>query len=131
MESPEFIKDAPQENNTVTDTTPMAQPRLQECPDCGKLISRSAVQCPNCGHPFVAANTAQDVDITRQQIRIHEVQTTEKTSKEWKAAMAGGCLLTLIGFGCMFVSPQLGLGAIVLGVIIWLVGHVCAWWCNG
>jgi predicted RNA-binding Zn-ribbon protein involved in translation (DUF1610 family) len=25
---------------------------LTNCPDCGKLISRSAATCPNCGRPF-------------------------------------------------------------------------------
>ena len=28
-----------------------AKSRLQECPDCGKIVSRRATQCPNCGCP--------------------------------------------------------------------------------
>ena len=34
-----------------------AGPRLQECPDCGKIVSRRATQCPNCGCPIIATGS--------------------------------------------------------------------------
>ena len=33
-----------------------AESRLQECPDCGKIVSRRATQCPNCGCPVAAVS---------------------------------------------------------------------------
>jgi hypothetical protein len=27
-------------------------PNLQECPDCGKMVSKKATQCPHCGRPL-------------------------------------------------------------------------------
>ena len=33
-----------------------AEPRLQPCPDCGKMVSRRASQCPHCGCPVAEAS---------------------------------------------------------------------------
>jgi TM2 domain-containing membrane protein YozV len=35
----------------VTDATAPG-PNQQYCPGCGKVISRQALACPNCGEPF-------------------------------------------------------------------------------
>ncbi len=37
-----------------TESAEAAGSRLEECPDCGKIVSRRATQCPNCGCPIVA-----------------------------------------------------------------------------
>lgn len=104
-------------NEYYQDAAP--QSRLQECPACGKQISKTAAQCPNCGHPFAAAGAARGV------------QTTERTSKKWKAVMAGGGLLTIIGILCLTANFQTGLWVIAAGIILTLIGRTCAWWFNG
>ncbi len=32
-----------------------ANPKLRPCPDCGKMVSKAAEFCPNCGRPFPPA----------------------------------------------------------------------------
>lgn len=93
--------------------------RLRECPACGKQLSRMAAQCPNCGHPFAPADAARGV------------QTTERTSKKWKAIMAGGGLLTIVGILCLTANFPMGLWIIAAGIILMLIGRTCAWWFNG
>jgi len=32
--------------------SPDTEPRLHPCPDCGKMVSKRAIQCPSCGCPL-------------------------------------------------------------------------------
>lgn len=38
--------------NEIKNQKPVQNANLMYCPDCGNQISKAALQCPHCGHPF-------------------------------------------------------------------------------
>ena len=91
-----------------------------ECPECSNKVSDRAEVCPSCG------------------IRIHKVQTIEKTGKGWKLVQLMGGLIVVVGvvFGYwewtegvfpsegFFIYPG-------IGVVIYLSSRIGYWWYHG
>lgn len=49
-------------------------PKLVDCPDCGKSVSRRAEQCPHCGCPIGKAKTQPVVvQVSAPKVRVFEV----------------------------------------------------------
>ena len=86
-----------------TDLTVAAGSRLEECPDCGKIVSRRATQCPNCGCPIAMAAS----------FKPRKVETTEyhgpRRGRMVKAIFLTGLLsaLTLLLSGSVYLCWQL------------------------
>jgi hypothetical protein len=64
------------------------------------------------------------------------VQTIEKTGKQYKAMMAVGVLLILIGGGMIGVGISTGqhsngLALLVGGFALYLLARIAAWWNHG
>ncbi len=68
------------------------------------------------------------------------IQTIEQTGKLWKFIQLVGVLGVLVGTGMIFVmlldgcSPAVGAWgtvAVLLGLPIWAIGRVGAWWFHG
>ncbi|MCI8609460.1 MAG: zinc-ribbon domain-containing protein [Firmicutes bacterium] len=47
--APDVTDDNEEEDNDEEEDTP---PVLTQCPVCGKTVSSSAYECPECGHPL-------------------------------------------------------------------------------
>jgi len=61
-----------------------------------------------------------------------QVQTIEKTGKQWKGAqLVGGLLLVAALAAAWFVGGVLAWSMFILGVIVLVVAHVGAWWYHG
>ncbi|MBR6471040.1 MAG: hypothetical protein IKS83_04540, partial [Victivallales bacterium] len=109
-------------------------PNLINCPDCGKLISKFAKNCPGCGHPFEENNDAQQSAAISSPPK---VQTIEKTSKEWKAGQLLGAFIAICGAISgvnSFTNGEMPIGGIILffiGFFIVLISRALAWWNNG
>ncbi|MEA1952703.1 MAG: hypothetical protein U9N87_15080 [Planctomycetota bacterium] len=60
----QFVEPDAADETDLADEDTVAGPRLAECPDCGKIVSRRATQCPNCGCPIAAMESrgTRDVD---------------------------------------------------------------------
>ena len=87
---------------------------LVTCPDCGREVSRSAMACPGCGRPMPGA-----------------VQVIEQTGKDWKVAQGVGAVGMLLGVPTCFASPDAGSVLLILGLGVYTVGRVGAWWYHG
>ena len=95
---------------------------LIECPDCHKEISELAPTCPSCGRP-----------------NVKQVVTTQATGKLYKAVQLIGSVLIVAGFFSCIVSvsdttqPSGENSRILLylGVALYLIGRVGAWWHHG
>lgn len=87
---------------------------LTTCPDCGREVSQAAKACPGCGRPVTVA-----------------VQTIEQTGKDWKVAQAVGAGGMLVGVPTCFASPDGGAVLILLGMMVYTVGRLGAWWRHG
>ena len=64
IEKPSVLKQAPMnqpdkfhpiDNQSVGNST-----NLMQCPDCGKMISKDAISCPQCGCPFPGNEKGRD-----------------------------------------------------------------------
>lgn len=88
--------------------TPAKKTRLQECPDCGKIVSRRATQCPNCGCPIAAASRLQATDIyAGDEDDAHFIANRKRrTRKVAVLSLLIGMLLVLLG-GSGFIGWQL------------------------
>ena len=80
---------------------------LIQCPECGKDISDKAETCPHCGCPMKAK---PDIVNGRQ------VQTIEKTAKQYKGQMVLSTIMLLVG-----IILLIGTCAITQGPSVWLV----------
>ena len=79
---------------------------LIDCPDCGRQVSDSAPNCPQCGKPMtIFAGKA--------------VQTTRKGGKYEGV----GFLLIVAGIFVCFASGGLGAVLILVGFIVFLIGR--------
>jgi hypothetical protein len=76
-----------------------AESRLQECPDCGKIVSRRATQCPNCGCPIVALGG----------VKSYETEEIAHSVSIGKMFLLGGlvCVLVLLLIGGAFLGWRL------------------------
>jgi len=94
-----------------------------QCDECGDGVSNKAASCPNCGAPIQGTST----------------QTTEDTSKKWKAHEAFAGILMGLGFlGCCAgggsEQPALGAaawGLAILGAAWGIIAKAGEWWDNG
>jgi hypothetical protein len=102
---------------------------LTKCAECGRDVSTKATTCPGCGAPVgISPSFASTA-----------VQTVEATGKQWKMSQVVGVLL-LLG-GCVTTcaaehgpKPGVdawGVGAMGLGLFLWLSGRFGAWWHHG
>ncbi len=89
-----------------------AQPRLLECPDCGKIVSRRATQCPNCGCPVAAVARIQPSKVAADDAN-DEYQSTRKGGKRK--------IFVLTVLLCMLLS-LLG-GSAWVGWQLWKLSH--------
>ena len=118
--------------------------RFMECPDCGKLMSKSASSCPNCGHPFVELSRHSRHSASDQPQLIEQ---TKKVHKRKQLIGIGIVLLSvivsLIGVGLAeSAKPKtadiiltstyvISLFGFSLGGVIWLSARIAAWWETG
>lgn len=118
--------------------------RLMECPDCGKLISKSVSSCPSCGCPFTTPNRRSKYSALGQP------QLIEQTRKVYKRKQLIGIgivllsvIVSLIGVGLAeSAKPKtadiiltstyvISLFGFSLGGVIWLSARIAAWWETG
>jgi hypothetical protein len=91
---------------------------LVTCPDCNTQMSDRAAACLKCGAPIAAART--------------DVTTTEATGKPQKMIQLIGVLCILAGVvSCTAQAPQAAALLLIVGVVLWLVGRMAAWWHHG
>lgn len=93
-----------------------------ECDDCGREVSSRAASCPKCGAPISTV-------------------TIQQTAKKWKAVQAIGGLGLVLSSGGVIAGAygppnlwQLMLPSVVfamLFLVLFIVGHVGAWWEHG
>lgn len=85
------------------------------CRACGETMDSKF--CPNCGE---TSHT------------ISPVSMVELTSKKWKSAQAGGCLMTIVGIIMVPIGNETSapIGSIIMlgGVVICIYGFIGAWW---
>lgn len=79
---------------------------LINCSDCGRQVSDSAPNCPQCGKPMA-------------MLAGHSVQTTRKGGKYEGV----GFLLIVGGIFACFASGALGGVLILVGFIVFLIGR--------
>jgi hypothetical protein len=90
---------------------------LIKCAECGKEVSEKAAACPGCGAPIAAAPSPQTLPAQTPDARVRVTRTGGK----WEAV---GFLLIMGGvFGCMAFSFRVGLLAVVLGLVVFIVGR--------
>ena len=76
---------------------------LINCKECGKEMSSSASACPSCGKP------AEDV-------------AKKERSKKRGNVQGAGCLIIIVGFVLMLLSPIVGTLALAAGIVVLLIG---------
>ena len=95
-----------------------AKSRLQECPDCGKIVSRRATQCPNCGCPVALSNAGASCNRQPRdafgRFRPMGVETSELHGSR-RGRM--GKAVFLIGVSCALLALLAGSG--VIGWLLW------------
>lgn len=80
-----------------TELAEAAGPRLEECPDCGKIVSRRATQCPNCGCPIAVGGSLRTRDV---EAREHHGSRRRRMGKAvFLAALVAVLILFLAGSG--------------------------------
>lgn len=94
---------------------------LIKCKECGKDISDSAASCPSCGNP--------------NKIK---VVLTEQTSKKWKIIKLIGGIITAVGIYFFFSGYAaggfkngltiIGFNLSFVGIVIFIIGKIGAWW---
>jgi len=109
---------------------------LIKCSECGKDISNKASTCPNCGNPINPINVpvVQIATPPGQNLHIEP----ELTSKTWKKVKlwAWGIIISAFILGPLLSgnnSSEVGydiFGIVFLGVIVWIVGSVGAWYAD-
>lgn len=93
---------------------------MMPCPECKKEISSKASFCPNCGHPIVA-DTPKEVPTTIQQ-----------TKKKWKGVQAIAFLFFGLALFSLFTKVlDASMTFFLIGLAVWTVGQVGAWWSTG
>lgn len=102
---------------------------LIPCPACDKQISEMAPACPGCGHPAAALDHPHF--FTHQHSAI-PVQTIEQTSKKYKfGQLVGVCLILASVISCTNRDFHSGAWLLILGMGIYIVSRMGAWWNNG
>ncbi|MCX7424819.1 MAG: GYF domain-containing protein [Planctomycetia bacterium] len=101
---PQFaVGDAPTDSPESMAASPEAEPRLHPCPDCGKIVSRRATECPNCGCPI---GPPAVTTLPRRTSSARKPSGTKRNRKIALLASAGVVLLMLAGtvvyFGVQF-----------------------------
>ncbi len=102
---------------------------LINCPECGKKVSDSAVQCPECAYP---------INTTQNQIHSKKpTQTIEQTGKKWKGMQLIGALLVIVGvvmIVAMSGNPEntkyAGITILMplIGLCLFIFARIGAWW---
>jgi len=92
---------------------------LIACPECTRQVSDKAASCPHCGNPLAKLENAQ------------EVTTIEATGKSWKFVQVVGVILIVVGLVALFSEVVAGLPLGVVGVVLYVVGRMGAWWQHG
>ncbi len=88
---------------------------LTNCPDCGAQVSSQAPACASCGCPITAPR----------------VMTIEKTGKKLKAAQIVAVLISLAGLATCCGGSEHGAIGFVLGIVVFIVVKILAWWKHG
>ena len=92
---------------------------LINCPSCEHKVSQLARACPQCAHPFEPTKPI----------------TVEQTSKRYKSGQALGLLVIAVGilFATAVGRQGSGFGILlaILGVAVFLMASIGAWWNNG
>ena len=106
---PQFAvgEDAPPDGPASTTASPETEPRLHPCPDCGKIISRRATECPNCGCPIGPPAVAT---LPRRTSSAPKPSGKNRNRKIVFLASAGVVLLVLLGTGVYVGVKLLNLG---------------------
>ncbi len=94
-----------------------------ECPECGKEISDKAQSCIGCGAPVGEAPAEATPEVPEK------VVTTQATGKMYKGAQAVGVVVILAGI-VMMVKGYIdaAIGALIIGLCLFLFGGVGGWW---
>jgi len=100
------LDDDAKPDDAVESAPPVAaESRLQECPDCGKIISRRATQCPNCGCPVAA-----EARFRSSRAATAEYGSGKRKSRTWKT-------IVLATLSCTLLALLSGIG--VVGWLFW------------
>lgn len=117
---------------------------LVSCGECGRQVSDRAAACPGCGNPIAAGGErlpplAGGAPPSAQQVYTRDSRpvTIQATGKGPKVIQLGGAVLMVVSvFGCV-QGPTAsfnvfhGVGLFLVGLVLWLVGRIAAWWGHG
>lgn len=99
---------------------------VQNCPDCGGIVSAQATACPHCGRP-----------------RNERPQLIEQTAKKWKVIQVIGVVVALCGIVFAMLgargqngpeaTPRFWIGLVIacIGAGVAIAGAIGAWWHHG
>lgn len=109
-EEEKVIKKKNEESASVSENKELenVNTNLMFCPDCGKKISRSAITCPNCGHPFEVKREEKKVVLKSGGIKaISYITTLIGYALSFKI-LGIGCIIPLAWFlyFCLYVSDK-------------------------
>lgn len=114
---------------------------LISCGECGNQVSDKASSCPKCGNP-ISSGEAPSQPVTVQTAGVGVV-TTQATGKAPKIMQAVGALLIIIGtVSCSTVDwyvteggrqlpPLASTWSWIVGLALFLIGRISAWWRHG
>lgn len=94
-----------------TELSEAAGPRLQECPDCGKIVSHRATQCPNCGCPVIKG--------AKDRSSIATITNNGGVQNDWSRKN-----IILVILCCLFLPPLLLATLFFLLVFTGVLGFV-------
>lgn len=107
------------------------------CASCEGKVSDMLDVCPHCGHPLSAAGIDKVLAAKSPPPAIvpPEVQTIEKTSKKWKGAQLISAAIAIIGLLTAFTADPaamaVGTTMLMLGIVMFIVFKIIAWWHHG
>lgn len=98
---------------------------LIDCPDCTRSVSDQAPSCPNCGRPISTDSLGTQ----------ENPEVIEATGKQWKLGKLIGGLGFVGGLVMLASAPNeytttysLGQGFMTLGLGVFVVSWLAAWW---
>lgn len=100
---------------------------LVTCPECNQSLSDTAQSCPHCG--FVQKTQIQPVVVEANPARPVVI---ERTSKIWKILILFSLAFSVVGAAYIGggKNKEIGLINITLGISLFIVSRIGAWWNN-
>ena len=130
---------------------------LEKCKNCERTIGNletpylfeEEIVCKHCFEELHGTRSLQTIPqnvvtrvpvrekvvIVQQPIRtIPTVQPIERTGKKWKGMMVISVVMIIIGGIAVIPSGPIPIPFLLflpLGIFLFIVAKICAWWCHG